>query len=476
MAERMSSVDAAWLQMDRPGNAADVVALLTFDEPLPFPRLAQVVEERLLPFERFCQRVEPRALGGATWERDPHFRLDNHLSRAQLTSAGPRALRDFVGEVATEPLRPDRPLWRLWSVEGFGPGSAVVAKLHHCIGDGLALVSLLLSLTEPADGEAAPLRFPALKVPDLSPAALRAALGDWRRAREFARQGLGMARSLARMMALPQAPDTLLRRPLSGRRRVAWSRGIPLAALRREASARGATVNDLVLSALAGALRGHLAAAGAAVDGLVLRALVPVNLAAPAEGRLGNRFGLVFVELPVGLPTPGERLAALHRRMGELKAAPDAAVTYAVLSALGRLPAAAEVAINRFFAAKASLSVTNVPGPATQLSLAGSRVGSVMFWVPHPSLLGLGVSVLTYAGEVRLGVRADAALVPDPGDLVERTERELEELAAEAPSPGTAPASQAPVVEPFPPGNHPASRGVHELADRREESTEEKTP
>lgn len=424
----MRSVDAAWLQMDRPTNAADVVALLTFDEPVPFPRLEAVVEERLLAFERFRQRVDRRALGGATWEPDARFQLGHHLRRAHLPGGGQRALRDFVGKVATEPLPDDRPLWRLFAVEGFGPGSAVVAKLHHCIGDGQALISLLLSLTEPAEGEAKPLRFPALKFPDLSLHALRAAMGDWRRVRELARQGLGMAASLARMMALPRAPDTLLRRPLSGLRRVAWSRGIPLPPLHQVARGRGATVNDVVLAALAGALRGHLAAAGTAVDGLCLRALVPVNLEAPAEGRLGNRFGLVFVELPVGLATPGERLAALHRRMDELKAAPDAAVTYAVLSALGHLPAAAEVAINRFFASKASMSVTNVPGPPAPLALAGSRVGSIMFWVPHPSLLGLGVSILTYAGEVRIGIRADAALVSDPGDLVERTERELEAM------------------------------------------------
>jgi diacylglycerol O-acyltransferase len=82
--------------------------------------------------------------------------------------------------------------------------------------------------------------------------------------------------------------------------------------------------------------------------------------------------------------------------------------------------------VNAFFAGKAALAVTNVPGPDARLALAGSRIGSVMFWVPHPSLLGLGVSVLSYAGELRLGVRADAAVMRDPADLVDRAERELE--------------------------------------------------
>jgi diacylglycerol O-acyltransferase len=235
-----------------------------------------------------------------------------------------------------------------------------------------------------------------------------------------------MAGSLARMVALPRAPPTPLARPLSGLRRVAWSAPLPLLALRQAARARDATVNDLVTAALAGALRGHLAAAGTEVEGLVLRALVPVNLEAPAERSRGNRFGLVFVELPVGLATPAERLDAVRREMRALKAAPDAAVTYGILSALGHLPPAAEAAVNAFFAGKAALAVTNVPGPDARLALAGSRIGSVMFWVPHPSLLGLGVSVLSYAGELRLGVRADAAVMRDPADLVDRAERELE--------------------------------------------------
>jgi diacylglycerol O-acyltransferase len=425
MAQRMGSVDAAWLQMDRPENAADIVALLTFDEPMPFARLTEVVEERLLPQERFRQRVSARALGGAAWEADPRFDLGNHLERASVGD-GPGALQDFVGRVATDSLHPDRPLWRIWAVEGFGPGSALVAKLHHCIGDGQALLSVLLSLADGFEGGGR-LAFPAAPVPDFSREALAAALRDWGRARTMARQGLGMAASLARMVALPRATATSLDRPLSGRRRVAWSRGMPLAPVRAAARARGATANDLLTAALSGALRGQLAAEGTEVEGLRLRALVPVNLKV-RSGRLGNGFGLVFVELPVGLPTPAERLEAVRQQMQALKAAPDAAVTYGILSALGRLPIAAEAAINRFFAGKASLVVTNVPGPGEALALAERRIGSLMFWVPHPSLLGLGVSIMTYAGEVRVGARADVAVMADPGDLIRRTESEVEAL------------------------------------------------
>lgn len=426
MPERLRSIDAAWLRMDRAENAADIVALLRFREPLPFARLAEVVERRLLPLERFRQRVEPAGLGAATWEPDGAFSLDRHLHRAALPADGQAALQAFVGEVATERLDPAHPLWKLWSVEGFGTGSAVVAKLHHCIGDGFALVSVLLQLADPGEGGA--FAFPALPYPELS---LGSALRDLGQARRFLRLGAGLTASVARLVALRPDPPTPLGRPLSGRRRTAWSAAFPLPSVRQAARGLGATVNDLLLAALAGALRGHLAEAGVAVDGLRLRALMPVNLRIRAQDGMGNGFGLVFVELPVGLATASERLLAVRRETAARKASPEAGATYRVLSLLGRLPGPVEALVNRFFTGKASLVVTNVPGPRESLAVAGRRLDELMFWVPHPSRLGLGVSILTYAGEVRVGVRCDVAVMPDPADLVARFEAELA-----APHPG----------------------------------------
>jgi diacylglycerol O-acyltransferase len=150
---------------------------------------------------------------------------------------------------------------------------------------------------------------------------------------------------------------------------------------------------------------------------------------------LGNEFGLVFLELPVTARTPDERIERLHARMQALKASNDALVTYGVLWLLGRLPAAIEQRINAFFTAKASLVLTSVPGPRRALHLAGRRIEHVMFWVPHPASLGLGVSILTYAGEVVVGVRADAAVMKDPARLVRLFEAELRAVVPEIPGP-----------------------------------------
>jgi diacylglycerol O-acyltransferase len=220
------------------------------------------------------------------------------------------------------------------------------------------------------------------------------------------------------MALLPPDPRTCLSRTLSGTRRVAFSRPLPLADLRDRARRLGATVNELLIAAVAGALREVLVAAGDAPADV--RALVPVNLRdrLPDAGTpLGNRFGLVFLQLPVGAADAAERLALVRARTAELKRSADAVVTWAVLAAVGHLPALEQLVIE-FFARKASLVVTNVPGPRAPLHLAGREIGQIMFNVPHPGTLGLGVSVLSYAGGVTIGARADAAPMPDPGALV----------------------------------------------------------
>jgi diacylglycerol O-acyltransferase len=304
--------------------------------------------------------------------------------------------------------------------DGLGEGSAIVVKVHHCVADGFALVGVLLSLADEHAAEQPPAR--------RAPSYRDLAFGP----RDLARQAASFATSLARMVALPSDPPTSLRRPLSGLRHAAWSEGYPLARIQDAAHGRGATVNDLLVAALTGALRGHLAAAGGPVNGTDVRALVPVNLRPPGAfgPGLGNRFGLVFLPLAVHARTAASRLAAARARMLELKGSPDAVVTHAVLGALGAIPRAAEQPLIDFFTRKASLVVTNLPGPKRHLHLAGNRIESVMFWVPHPALLGVGVSILSYAGEVRIGVRADAAVMPDPADLVARFGAELRALGA----------------------------------------------
>ncbi len=428
MAERMTGVDAAWLHMDRRENTADVVAMMTFEDRVGPKAVRHMLEEKLLSHPRFRQRIVPEGpLGLAAWEDDPSFALPRHFEHRTLSRGGTRALQAFTSAVATEPLDPAHPLWKFFLVDGFGAGSAIVTKLHHCIADGFALVGVLLSLADELAQEegGAPHRMPAFQ--DLRPPGdlgqiLKRAILDPSHALDLAGRGAAFARSLGKMALLPPDPATVLRRPLSGRRKTAFSKPIPLGALRVRARELHVTVNDLLVAALTGALRTYLAAAAEEVDAIDIRAIVPVNLRdrlpSQLDGAMGNCFGLVFLELPIHAAAPAERLALVRERMEALKHSPDALVSYAVLDAIGHLPGPLEFVVTEFFTRKASLVLTNVPGPRTRLHVAGHEIDRVMFNVPHPASLGLGLSILSYAGEVRIGARADVAVMPDPASFV----------------------------------------------------------
>jgi len=189
----------------------------------------------------------------------------------------------------------------------------------------------------------------------------------------------------------------------------------------------GASLNDVVMTALTGAIRSvMLDVSGEAPP---LRAVVPVNLRArgePVDLAHGNWFGLAFVDLPAGETSRADRLRALHAAMQPDKRGPEAWATLAVLALLGRGPIVIDRAIEALFARKATLVATNVPGPKERLTVAGVPLTDLYFWVPHPCGLACGASVLSYAGRLRVGVRSDRAVLPNPGRVVEAFVEELE--------------------------------------------------
>ncbi len=436
VSERMRRVDAAWLHMDRPENPADIVSMFTFDEAIDPARVHQIVSERLLTHHpRFRQRIAEASLGAAPlWEWHEGFDVARHFFRRELPLGDREALARLLGEISSKPLDPTLPLWRV-TVANAGRRSAVITKLHHCMGDGFALVSLFLALSDEGAAEP-PLPRRQHTFRDLrtlrAPAALLAALRDPARALAVAREAVDVGRSLTRMTLLPNGASAVLARRLSGVRRIAWTRPIKLERLQAAAHATGATVNELLMAALSGALRDVLAAAGEPVDGITLRALVPVNMRddrSAAVRALGNHFGLVFLDMPVGLTSPAARLQAVRENAATVRGSPDTLVAFAVLGALGLMPRALEKLGADFFSRKASLVVTNVAGPQQPLHFLGHAVDRMLFWVPHPGKLGLGVSLMSYAGSVTIGVRADVAVLPDPAALARGVEEQIDVYA-----------------------------------------------
>lgn len=427
--EAMSNVDVAWLRMEHPTNLMMVTALLLFDEPLDDTRLRKVIEDRLLPNRRFRQRVVQRGLRHRPrWECDTRFALSSHVHRVALPGPGDdRSLQDLVSDLMSTPLDHSKPLWQMHLIEGHGKGCAVLVRIHHCIADGIALLRLLLSLTDAQceSGRRARLRRGARHVLGRG----SDGSGLLRRALRLAKLGADGTATVARLLLREPDPDTTLRGRLGVAKRAVWSSPLPLSEVKRIGGAVGGTINDVLVAAVCGALRDYLQARDEPVESLDFHVALPVDLRSDEPTRaLGNRFGLVFLPLPVGIDDPLERLLEVRRRMNELKASPEARCTLGILDAIGRVSADAQRHFVDFVASKTTAVVTNLPGPTETIYLAGSPVRTILFWVPQSGRVSLGVSILSYAGEVRVGIAADRGLVPDPQSILASFEGEIEAL------------------------------------------------
>jgi WS/DGAT/MGAT family acyltransferase len=433
--------------MEHPTNLMMVTGVLIFDQLLNFDRLRATLEQRLLSFDRFRQRVVT-AGGVAHWEADPHFTLSAHLHRIALPAPGDQAtLQELVSDLMSSPLDFSKSPWQFHLIEGYGQGSVLVTRLHHCIADGIALVRVLLSFTDQTPDQPIGAEPPTVRngrEPSTGPiatvnATVRAAeklldqgidtLLEPARLAETAKLGADGALALSRLLLMSPDPRTVFKGELGVAKRAAWSDLVPLEAVKAIGQAAGATVNDVLLAAVAGALRRYLQGRGELAEGLELRAAVPVNLRSPNEPpTLGNRFGLVFLTLPVGADDPLDRLYDLKERMEAIKGSPEALVTFGILNAMGMAPDQLQEIAVGLFGSKATAVMTNVPGPRQTIYLAGAPIREFMFWVPQSGRLGLGVSILSYAGQVRLGVATDAGLVPDPEAIVKGFQEEIELL------------------------------------------------
>jgi WS/DGAT/MGAT family acyltransferase len=411
-----------------------------------------------LPFDRFKQIVVPPRVpfGNYSWELDPHFDIRAHIHRVALPAPGDkRALQAFMSDLISTPLDRTRPLWQFHLVEGYGNGSVLAGRLHHSIADGIALMRVLLSMTDfspdvpPALGEP-PADRPVKKrrglistitspVTSLARTTLNAAdvvvkqsLETFRhpgRLIDLAKVSADSATTLAKMTLRSPDPHTVFKGKLGVTKMTAWSEQIPLSEVKSVGRALGGTVNDVLLTLVTGALRRYLQDQEETVAGLNIRALVPVNLRGLDEPlELGNRFGLVFPTLPVGAADIHERFIEMRRHMNEIKNSPEAVVAYGVLNALGMTPMDIEGVFLNFFGSKSSMVLTNVPGPQIQLYLAGSPLREMMAWVPQSGGLGMGISLISYNGSVMIGVTTDASLVPYPGRIIDNMAIEFEAL------------------------------------------------
>ncbi len=466
--ERMSKVDTAWLRMDSDANLMMIVGVWVLKPGLDRARLRARIEERLLKFSRFVQcAVEDAA--GVTWVRDPDFDLDHHVKTGKLArkpkGREQEALQDFVAALAVQPLDRHRPLWQFHVIDHYQGGSAMMVRIHHCIADGIALISVMQSLVDggspPPVNAARGLHHTGLEgaqdwvaghvikpLTEFSAKAMEAAaegaklslemMQDPRHGVEKGFAGsVGMARmalhgmgDVAALALMADDSHTRLKGIPGQTKRVAWCQPIPLEEVRAVAKALNCSINDVLLSSVAGAIGQYLKSFGDKVTGQEIRAMVPVNLRPLQDAhKLGNHFGLAPLLLPIGIDNPVERVYDVRRRMGELKGSMQPLLAFGLLAVAGVLVKPAQDAMLNLFSRKTTAVMTNVPGPREKLQFCGTTIEQSLFWVPQSGTVGLGVSILSYGGGVQFGVITDAKLCPEPQKIIDQFEPEFARLS-----------------------------------------------
>ncbi len=466
--ERMSKVDTAWLRMDSPSNLMMIVGVWIIKPAVSYQAVSERIEERLLKYPRFGQRVQQDA-AGATWVKDTDFDIGRHVVVEKLErkpkGSEQRALQDRLAELAVQPLDMKHPLWQFHLVEHYQGGSALMVRIHHCIADGIALISVTQSMVDggsaPPQRKARALHHGGLEgaedwlndtlIKPLTDVAVKAfgAAGDGAvnamemmlgpqkgvekglaGSVELAKMAYQVLRDGAALALMPDDSPTRLKGIPGQTKRVAWCQPIPLEEVKAVGKALNCSINDVLLSCVAGALAEYLKSFGDDIGGKEIRAMVPVNLR-PLEDahKLGNRFGLAPVVLPIGIENPVERVYEVRRRMSEMKGSMQPLMAFGLLAVAGLLIKPAQDAMLSLFSKKTTAVMTNVPGPREKLKFCGATLEQSLFWVPQSGTVGLGVSILSYGGGVQFGVISDTTLCPEPQKIIDEFEPEFAKLA-----------------------------------------------
>ena len=383
------------------------------------------------------------------WVDDRHFNLDYHIRHTALPRpGGEEELKQLVARIGAQHLDRSRPLWEAWVVEGLqGDRFAVIMKVHHCMIDGIAGMTLMqMALSPIPDHEIheAP-RF----VPHSAPSGgklLRDSLVRWsslpfqvvRGWQHFRRHTAHLARELrfrAQAVAdvlritVQTVPETPLNGSISPHRRFDWLT-MPLGHFKAVSRALDCTVNDVVLATVAGAVREFLMSRGVRPDETDFRVSAPVNVRSKAErGSIGNRASTWVLELPIGEADPRKRLEAIHQATQDRKKAKQAVGLDMMMTVMDWTPSVLLSLTERVVTFAVNMYVTNIPGPQIPLYLLGAKMLEMYPWPPLVPGTGLSVGLISYNGKMCWGFNADYELVPDLRKFVAMIDASFQELA-----------------------------------------------
>jgi diacylglycerol O-acyltransferase / wax synthase len=457
--DRLTALDTSFLHLEDGASHMHVASVMLFEgSPPPYDDLLDAIERRLHLVPRYRQRLAfvPLGQGRPRWVDDPHLNLRYHVRATALPAPGDEdQLKDLAGRVFAQQLDRDKPLWEIWLVDGVeGDRFALLSKTHHALVDGISGVDIISVLFDTSPEPAAPAdpgdRWLPRPVPTgvqllaealLERTTIPAEVGRSVRAVfRGPRRILGGARDAAvgvgamAWAGLNPAPTSPYNESIGPHRRFTWVRA-DLGEIKAIKNELGGTVNDVVLSTVAGALGKHLRRRGQNTDGLELKAMIPVSVRADVErGALGNRVAAMMAPLPVWCQDPVARLDIVREELKGLKSSGQAVGAQVLTELTGFAPptvmgqAARLVSRQRMF----NLVVTNVPGPQFPLYLAGRRMLDPFPMVPLAKNQALGIALLSYAGKINFGLVGDYDLMWDLDAFADELRESLEELAVEA--------------------------------------------
>lgn len=438
--------------MGRARNLMSITGVLVFEEPLGYEELCERLEERLLRFARFRQRLggQQRRFRRPYWTEMAKMDVRTHVFEVALPEpADTEQFQRFIGTLTSQPLDEKRPLWQAYLVEngGSGGGNAVAFRLNHSIGDGFALLSVLLGLVDNPEDIDLPAgsvsKVAGTETDSTAKTTSRDSKPNTERERTdgLFRQGIdalktakvGVERALA-LATMDDDEQTSLHGQIGTKKEIAWTEKIDLSTVKTIGTAHDATINDVLLGATAGGLRRLFEERGEPTEDLEVRCTVPVNLKGidERESAQGNYFGLAFIPIPVGERDLSDRIRLVRDRTGKRTLGSEAFLVYQLLRIGGRVPYPIQQRVMNHFQKKTMGVFTNVPGPKDTVEFDGKEISDIMFWVPQSLDQGIGISIFSYAGGVRMGINSDATLLSEPQKLTDAFETEIEMLVTEA--------------------------------------------
>ncbi|MGN6276730.1 MAG: WS/DGAT/MGAT family O-acyltransferase [Solirubrobacterales bacterium] len=453
--ERLTGLDTSFLHLERSGAHMHVASVSIFEGSAPTHReFRDHIASRLHLVPRFRQKLRfvPLNQSRPVWVDDPHLNLDYHVRQTALPAPGSdEQLRNLAARIFSQQLDRSKPLWELWLVEGLNDDRfAIIGKSHHALVDGVSgvdITTVLFDLDPEPSGrpEKAPpwlarpeptdfqLLSEALKERATSPKEIYRGVRAALRGPRQVLRGVGATSKM--VSAGMSAPSTVFNVEIGPHRRFQMTQ-TDLGDLKRVKNAHGGTVNDVILSIVAGGIGRYLRARGHDTEGLELRAMVPVSVRAPEEhGALGNRITAMMAPLPVWCEDPVERLHVVTEEMGDLKSSGQAVgaeiltkltdfAPGTIVSQAARLQPA-----QRFF----NLVVTNVPGPQFPLYVLGRKMESIFPMVPLARRQALCVGIMSYNGQVNFGLIGDYDAMADLDSFALDLEAATQEVLETAP-------------------------------------------